>query len=307
MTFSRYFARRLLQAVPTAFVVLAVVFSLSRLTGDPATLQLGDLATPEAIQELRDEWGLNDPLPVQFARYVADAVRGDLGESLRYSLPVSSMIRDRLGASLLLAGSATLLSLAVSVPLGLLAAVRWGSGIDVVVRFLVFVFEAVPRFYLAILLLLLFGLFLRWVPTGGYGTWEHLVLPAVTLATPSIALMTRLIRSSAIDVLTQDYVRTARSKGLKERAVIWRHVFRASLLAPFTMISIQAAQMVGGAVIVEAVFSWPGLGRMALDSVYTRDFPVIQGVVLFLAFVVMMTNVLVDVAYAWIDPRIRYQ
>jgi ABC-type dipeptide/oligopeptide/nickel transport system permease component len=307
MTFNRYLARRLLQAIPTGFAVLAIVFSLSRLTGDPATLHLGDLATPEAVEELRAEWGLNDPVPVQFTRYVAAAVTGDLGRSLRYSLPVTEMIRDRLGASLLLAGTATLFSLAVSIPLGLLAAVRWGSGLDVIVRFLVFIFEAVPRFYLAILLLILFGLFLRWLPTGGYGSLAHLILPAVTLATPSIALMTRLTRSSAIDVLTQDYIRTARSKGLKERVVIFRHVFRASLLAPFTMISIQAAQMVGGAVIVEAVFSWPGLGRLALDSVYTRDFPVIQGVVLFLAALVILTNVLVDVAYAWIDPRIRYQ
>ncbi|MEA2584626.1 MAG: hypothetical protein QOF33_2711 [Thermomicrobiales bacterium] len=306
MNLPQFLARRTLQAVPLVFAIIVMVFGLVRLTGDPAKVVLGDNATPEAVQELRQEWGLDDPLVVQFGRYLGDVLTGDLGTSLRYSRPVSSMIVERVGASLLLVTSSVLLSIAIAVPLGVLAAVRWRRPEDVVIRLAVVVGQAVPRFYLGILLLLLFGLELRWLPTSGYGSAAHLVMPAVTLATPTIALLARLTRSSVLEVLHADYVRTARSKGLRERSVLLRHVLRNAMMAPVTMLAIQAAQLVGGAVIVEEVFGWPGLGRLAMTAIYSRDFPVIQGIVLVFCLLVIVTNILVDLSYAFINPQVRY-
>ncbi|MEA2514385.1 MAG: hypothetical protein QOJ59_3872 [Thermomicrobiales bacterium] len=306
MNLPQFLTRRTLQAVPLVFAIIVMVFGLVRLTGDPAKVVLGDNATPEAVQELRQEWGLDDPLVVQFGRYLGDVLTGDLGTSLRYSRPVSSMIVERVGASLLLVTSSVLLSIAIAVPLGVLAAVRWRRPEDVVIRLAVVVGQAVPRFYLGILLLLLFGLELRWLPTSGYGSAAHLVMPAVTLATPTIALLARLTRSSVLEVLHADYVRTARSKGLRERSVLLRHVLRNAMMAPVTMLAIQAAQLVGGAVIVEEVFGWPGLGRLAMTAIYSRDFPVIQGIVLVFCLLVIVTNILVDLSYAFINPQVRY-
>ena len=306
MGLPRFLARRVLQAVPLVLGVLVLVFGLIRLTGDPAALILGDNATEDSVRQLREDWGLDDPLAVQFGRYLADAVRGDLGTSLRYSEPVSSMIVERLAASLLLVASSVVLSVAVAVPLGVISAVRWRRVEDVAIRLGVVVGQAIPRFYLGILLLLLFGLHLRWLPTSGYGSPAHLVLPAVTLATPTIALLTRLTRSSLLEVLHADYVRTARSKGLRERRVLVRHALRNALMAPVTMLGIQSAHLVGSAVVVEEVFGWPGLGRLAMSAIYARDFPVIQGIVLVFCLIVIAANVLVDVAYGFINPQVRY-
>jgi peptide/nickel transport system permease protein len=215
------------------------------------------------------------------------------------------MITERFGASMLLVGSSVILSILIAVPLGVLAALRWRRPEDALIRLTVVVGQAVPRFYLGILLLLLFGLELRWLPTSGYGDFKHLILPAFTLATPTIALLARLTRSSVLEVLHADYVRTARAKGLRGQAVIVRHVLRNALMAPVTMLAIQAAQLVGGAVIVEEIFGWPGLGRLAMSAIYSRDFPVIQGIVLTFCLIVIVTNILVDISYAFINPRVR--
>jgi peptide/nickel transport system permease protein len=305
MNLPRYLARRIVEAIPLVFAVIVLVFSLIRLTGDPARVILGENATPEATRELRQKWGLDDPLVVQFGRYLGDVLTGDLGTSLRYSRPVSGMITERFGASMLLVGSSVILSILIAVPLGVLAALRWRRPEDALIRLTVVVGQAVPRFYLGILLLLLFGLELRWLPTSGYGDFKHLILPAFTLATPTIALLARLTRSSVLEVLHADYVRTARAKGLRGQAVIVRHVLRNALMAPVTMLAIQAAQLVGGAVIVEEIFGWPGLGRLAMSAIYSRDFPVIQGIVLTFCLIVIVTNILVDISYAFINPRVR--
>lgn len=305
MNLSTFILRRLLQSIPLILFVLVLVFSLTRLTGDPASLTLGDNATPETVQALREEWGLDKPLAVQFLDYLQKLLTGDLGESLRYSRPVASMIGERLAASLLLVATSVFLSVLVSIPLGILAAMRRGRPEDTVVRLTVVIGQAIPRFYLGILLMLLFGLKLRWLPTSGYGGVQHVILPAITLATPTIALLTRLVRSSMLEVMHADYIRTARAKGLSESKVVFRHAFRNALMAPITMLAVQAAQLVGAAVVVEQVFGWPGLGRLALDAIYARDFPVIQGIVLVFCLIVLATNLLVDIAYGLIDPQTR--
>jgi len=300
-----FLLRRVLQALPTVLILLAAVFWLVRLTGDPARLYLGDFATPEAVQEVRERWGLDRPVLVQFVDYVGGVLTGDLGQSLRYSRPVSQLIASRIGMSALLAFTALVLAVAVSVPLGTLAAIYRGTWIDSLIRLLIVVGQAVPRFYLGILLIILFSLYLDWFPTSGAGTFRHLVLPAVTLATPSIALLARLTRSSVIDVLGQDFVRTARSKGVRPLSVIARHVLRNALIAPVTVIAIQFSQLMGGAVVVETVFGWPGLGQLAVQSVYTRDFVLIQGSVLVFTAIVVAMNIVTDALYGFLDPRIR--
>jgi len=305
LNLQQFLLRRFIQTVPLLLVVLILVFSLTRLTGDPATLVLGDNATPESVQQLRNDWGLNDPLPIQFMHYLGDLLTGDMGQSLRYTRPVLAMITERLGASLLLVFASIALSTVISIPLGILAAVRWKRPSDTMIRIGVVIGQAVPRFFLGILLILLFGLRLGWVPTSGYGFASHIILPAITLATPTIALLTRLVRSSMLEVLNSDYIRTARSKGLSEPRVLYTHAFRNSLMAPVTMLAIQAAQLVGSAVVVEQVFAWPGLGRLALDAIYARDFPVIQGIVLVFCLIVIGANVLVDLSYALINPQVR--
>ncbi|MCA9834463.1 MAG: ABC transporter permease [Thermomicrobiales bacterium] len=305
MNLPKYVLQRVIQTIPMLLFVLVLVFSLTRLTGDPASLMLGDAATNESVGALRDQWGLNDPLLIQFWDYIRNLLTGDMGASLRYSRPVADLIGERLMASMVLVTASVIISVVVSVPLGVLAARRWNRKEDTLIRLFVVVGQAVPRFYLGILLMLLFGLRLRWLPTSGYGTWKHLLLPAFTLATPTIALLTRLVRSSMLEVLSADYIRTARAKGLGERSVVYRHALRNALMAPITMLAIQAAQLVGSAVVVEQVFGWPGLGRLALDAIYARDFPLIQGIVLILCLIVIVTNLVVDVSYGFINPQAR--
>ncbi len=305
MGIPQYVARRCVQAIPSIIVVTIIVFFLVRLTGDPASLLLGEWATQEGINALRQKWGLDDPVLVQYGRYLRQLLSGDLGTSMRYPRSVASMILEGFGASAKLVFASVAISVVVAVPLGIMAAVRWQSMVDVLVRVAVVFGQAIPRFYLGVILMLLFGVYLRWLPTSGYGTSKHLVLPAITLATPTAVLLTRLIRSSVLDALHQDYVRTARSKGLGERVVLYKHVLRNALISPITVMATQAAELFGGSVVVETVFGYPGLGRLAVGSVYTRDFPLIQGIVLTFSLIVVAANIAVDVAYAIIDPRMR--
>ncbi len=278
-----------------------------RLTGDPAQLYLGDFATPEAIAEVRTQWGLDRPLITQFVEYVVGIFTGDLGQSLRYAEPVTSLIGERIAASALLAVSALALAVVISIPLGALAAIKRGTWIDAGIRLVIVLGQAVPRFYLGILFIILFSLTLRWLPTSGIGTFQHLVLPAITLATPTIALLARLTRSAVLDTLNQDYVRTARSKGVYPARLIARHVLRNALITPLTVITLQFSQLMGGAVVVETVFGWPGLGWLAIQSVYTRDFVLIQGVVVVFAALILLMNILTDAVYGIVDPRIRIE
>jgi peptide/nickel transport system permease protein len=301
-----FVGQRLLQAIPTMLILIAVVFSMVRLTGDPARLYLGDFATPEAIETMRARWGLDRHVVVQFASYLGGIVRGDLGESLRYARPVSELVGERISASVQLAAAALLLAVIVAIPAGTIAALDRGGPLDTAIRFLIVLGQAIPRFYLGILLILIFGLFWRMLPTSGSGTFRHLILPAVTLSTPTMALLARLTRSAVLDVINLDYVRTARSKGLSPFSVVGKHVLRNALMAPLTVITIQFSQLIGGAVVVETVFGWPGLGQLAIASVYTRDFVLIQGIVLLLTGFVLLVSVFTDVLYGIVDPRITY-
>lgn len=295
----------MVSAIPTLVIVLAGVFILIRLTGDPARLYLGDFATDEAVSSLRSEWGLDRPMRVQFVDYLLSALRGDLGISLKFRRPVLSVIAERFGASLELALASMVIAVSVAVPLGALAALNRGKLLDRILGLAVVLGQAIPRFFLGILLIIIFGLTLYWLPTGGSGTLRHLILPAFTLATPTIALLARITRSSVLDVINQDYVRTAKGKGLKGRRILIKHVLRNALVAPLTVATVQFSQLIGGAVIVETVFSWPGLGLLAIESVYSRDFTLMQGIVLVFTILVILINVLVDWTYSIIDPRIR--
>jgi ABC-type dipeptide/oligopeptide/nickel transport system permease component len=302
-----YVLRRLGQAAATLLGVALVTFLLVRVTGDPAHLILGDLAPPEAVAAFNREHGLDRPLAVQFLAYVAGVARGDLGLSLRYKEPVLELFLARLPATLELGLAAYLFMAVAGIAVGVLSAVRAGTWVDTGGRFLALFGQAIPGFYFGLLLILAFSLAVPLFPTGGRGTWLHLVLPAFTLGTHLLALLVRFTRAAMLDVLHQDYVRTARAKGLSERVVVLRHALANTVVPLATILAVQAGVVFSGAVVTEQVFSWPGVGRFALQAIYTRDFPVVQGTVLILTAVVVLLNVAVDLSYAYLDPRIRYR
>lgn len=308
---ARYIAGRLAQLVPVLLLISLIVFGvLHALPGDPAELMLagaeGGSATPERLAQLRAEMGLNDPLPLQFLRFLGNALMGDLGMSIRFRYPVTSLILERLGATLELALGGMVVALAVGIPLGMVAAVkrdRWG---DTLAMGLAYLGASMPIYWFGLILILLFAFNLGWFPPAGAEGLHALVLPAITLGFVSAGLIARLVRSSMIEVLQEDYVRTARAKGLPVRLVLWRHGFRNALIPVVTMAGLQFGSMLAGAVVTETVFSRPGVGRLVVSAILAKDYPLVQGAVLFLATVYLAVNLLVDVLYAWLDPRIRY-
>ncbi len=302
-----YILRRMLQAIPTLLGVILVTFLLTRLTGDPARLILGIGATEEAVEAFRAAHGLNDPLIVQFGRFLTGVVQGDLGTSIRYREPVARMFLNRLPATLELGLAAYLVAVCAGVAAGVYSAFRWNSIADRAIRVLILLGQAVPGFYLGLLAIILFAVKWHLLPSGGRGTIAHLVLPATTLGVYLAALTVRFTRSAMLDVLRQDYIRTAHAKGLGEAAVIARHALRNAMIPLMTVLAAQTSVLFSGAVVTETVFSWPGIGRLAVDAIYSRDFPVIQGTVFTVTFIVLMLNLAVDVLYAYLDPRIRYE
>jgi peptide/nickel transport system permease protein len=304
-----YVARRILSLLPVWVGISLLAFALVNLApGDPAQLillrQTGELPTEEAVQRLREQLGLDDPFPVRYGRWLADAARGDLGTSLRTGEAVLQALLDRFPATLLLAVAALLLGLLIGIPLGTLAAARRDSGFDHASRIGVLLGASIPNFWLGYLFILLFAVGLGWLPVAGWGSWQHLVLPALTLAVGGIAGLTRLTRSTVIEELQADYVRTARAKGLPERAVV-RHALRNALNPIVTLTGVRFGRLLAGAVVVETVFAWPGIGKLVVDAIYDRDYPTIQGFVLFTGTVFVLLNLLVDLGYAWLDPRVR--
>lgn len=298
--------KRVAEMLGALALMSVIVFLLGRLSGDPVSLLLSEYATVEDQERLTRELGLDQPLPVQYLTFVAGAMRGDLGRSVSGDRrPALELIAERLPPSLQLAAAALLLSLAVGMPLGVLAAVRRGSRTDGAARVVALLGQSVPAFWLGIVLMQIFSVRLGWLPTSGHGDLRHLVLPAVTMGLFTVAAITRLIRASMIEALGSEYVRLARIKGLSETRVIWKHALRNSLLPMLTYMGAFFATMISGAVVVETVFSWPGLGRLAYESILNRDFPVMQAVVLVITVLFMLANLLVDLAYAWLDPRIR--
>ena len=303
----RYILGRIVQVIPTLIGVSLIAFVAMRMLGDPAHLVLGENATPQAVAEYRREQGLDQPLHLQYVRFLASALQGDFGYSFRYRTPVFPLLLERLPATVMLGLSALGLAVAVGVPLGILAALlrgRWG---DELIRMVALVGQAVPGFFLGLVLIIVFAVNLGWMPTGGTGDWRHLVLPSISLSAFLMALIMRFTRSSLLEVLGQDYIRTARAKGLSERTATLRHAMRNTLIPLVTVIALQAGVLFSGAVVTETVFGWPGVGRLAVEAVQGRDFPLIQATVLFMSGAVVLINLLVDISYAFLDPRVRYR
>jgi peptide/nickel transport system permease protein len=302
---SGYILRRLLLALLTILGISIVTFGILHLTGDPARLILGELASDQALEAFRRENGLKDPLPVQYARFLGRALRGDFGMSLRYRAPVINLFLERVPATLELGSAAFLIALAVGIPVGIFSALRQNTRADYLVRVLVLFGQAVPGFYLGILLIMVFAVQLRWFPTGGRGGLQNLVLPAFALSLGLMALLIRFTRSAVLDVLRQDYIRTARAKGQREYMVIVGHALRNALIPVTTILGLQVAVLLSGAVVTETVFSWPGIGRFTVQAITARDFPIVQTSVLILSTIIVLANLAVDILYAILDPRIK--
>ncbi len=302
-----YVLRRLGQAALTLLGVSVLVFVVLRvLPGDPAKMLLPEGAPQSAVDELNRHLGLREPLHVQYAIFIQSVVRGDFGQSFQYRAPALRVVTERLAATAQLALAAMFLTGTVGVSLGIVAAVRRGTRYDFASTLFAVLGQSLPNFWLGIMLILLFGVALRWLPTSGFESWRHLILPAVTLAAFPMALVARLTRSSMLEILGRDYIRTGRAKGLAERAVVLRHAFRNAAVPVLTVLGLQIGTLLGGAVITESVFAWPGMGKLVVDAIFFRDFPVVQTVLIFSATIFVLINLLVDLLYTVIDPRIRY-
>jgi len=301
----RFLLRRLPQLVVVLFGVSVVAFALVRLTGDPVTMLLGEGATRETIAEMRAELGLDRPIYIQYGRFLVNALRGDFGESLRYRQSALSLFVERLPATLELAGAALLLALAIGLPVGVMAALRPQSVFDTAVRAMALVGQAIPGFYLGLVAIIVFGAQLHLLPTGGRGTLAHLILPAATLASFQIAVVARFARGAMLEVLGEDFVRTARAKGLRRSRVVVGHALRNALIPVVTIVALQVGTLLSGAVVTETVFSWPGVGRLAVQAIYTRDFPVVQVTIMVTAGLFVIINLITDLVYVMLDPRIR--
>jgi peptide/nickel transport system permease protein len=303
----RYLLKRIVQAIITIFLMSIIIFLLGRLSGDPVVLLLGDLATEEEVQLITKELGLDKPLPVQYTVFLTNALKGDLGESIRGARrPVLDMIAERIPASFLLAIAAMLISVVIGIPIGVISAVRRGSIFDTLGRVFAMLGQSMPAFWVGIVLMYVISVQFRWLPTSGYGNFKQLILPAVSLSGISLAGIVRLTRSSMLDVLSGEYIKLARIKGLSESKVIWKHAFSNSLIPLLTFLGTLLTGLMTGVVVIETIFAWPGLGRLAWEAVSTRDFPMIQGVVLFMTFMFVAANLIIDLLYAYVDPRIRY-
>jgi peptide/nickel transport system permease protein len=298
-------ALRLVQSIVVIWVVVTVVFVTSRVVGDPVTAMAPMNATQADIERIKSELGLNDPLFVQYVRFVGQIARLDFGKSFRTGQPALNEVGSRLPATLQLGSAALAFSIVVGIPLGTLAAVRRGGPLDVVARVLTLLGQAVPNFWLGIMLILLFSVRLALLPTGGSGGVANLVLPTVTLGAVTGAAVVRLTRSGMLEVLDADFVRTARSKGLSEARTIIGHALRHALLPVITVLGIQAGRVIAGTIVVETVFAWPGMGRLIIQSIQSADYPVVQAGVLIIASVIVLANVVVDVSYRIIDPRVQ--
>ena len=300
-------AARLAQTALVVFLSLSAVFVMVRLGGDPVLLFMPMDIQARDVEEMRQRLGFNDPLAVQYARFLGAVVRGDFGESLRYRQDALGLVLERLPATLLLAGCALGLTLLVAVPVGVLSAVRRDSVLDHVATVLTVLGQATPGFWLGLMLIFLFSVRLGWLPTGGAGTVAHLVMPSIVLAAFFAARIARLTRSAVLDALGEDYVKTARAKGLGEGRVIGKHTLRNSAIPIVTLAGLEAGQLLGGAVITETIFAWPGLGRLTVQALLNRDFPVVMAAVSFTSIVYTLMNLLVDLLYGWLDPRVRVQ
>jgi peptide/nickel transport system permease protein/oligopeptide transport system permease protein len=302
-----YLIKRLLSTVPVLIgISLLLFFMLRMLPGDPAQVLAGQMATPEEIENIRHQLGLDRPVYEQYAVYVSHLVRFDLGRSARTQNPVIDEIWARLPNTLLLAVVAILLACLFGIPAGIISAVRPYSWIDYLVTLSALFGISMPVFWLGLMLVVLFAIILHWLPAGGTGSWQHVILPSITLAAFVVAFIARMTRSTMLETLTQDFTTTARSKGLTETVVVVKHALKNALIPIITVVGLQFGFLLGGAVLTETVFAWPGLGRLLYDSISARDYPVIQGTILIFGLLYILVNLMVDLIYAFVDPRIRY-
>lgn len=302
-----FLIRRGIRAILVIAGSSVAVFFIARLSGDPVLIMIAPGSTAQEIANLRHGLGLDKPLTTQFLEFLFGAVRGDFGNSLWQGQPVSNLILQRLPYTARLTVAAMTLALIVSLPLGTLSAIKRNTLLDRFAMLFALVGQSVPTFWLGLLLIQVFAVVLPWFPSSGGGGWRHLVLPAVTLGLFSTARTTRLVRSGLLDVLGEDYIRTARAKGLPNYTVLVRHALRTALLPVVTLVALEFGRLLGGAVITETIFAWPGLGRLALDAIAHRDLPLLQGIVLTVAVGFVLINFLVDLLYGVLDPRIRYR
>jgi peptide/nickel transport system permease protein len=300
-----YVAARLATAVLVIVGVSVVSFCLTFLTGDPAEIMLPPGATAAQIAKFRADWGFADPLPVQYWRFLRRAVHGDFGVSLQHGQSSLPLIAARLPATLQLTVTAMVLAIALAVPLGVLAATHRGGKLDLLTMGVALFGQSVPNFWLAIMMILLFAVSWGLLPTSGRGGWTHVVMPAAAIAINLMALLTRLVRTTMIEVLAEDFVRTGRSKGLREVAVVLRHALPNALIPLVTVVGLQFGYILGGAVVIETIFTWPGVGLFTIQAIMHRDYPVVQASVFILATAVVLINLVVDLLYVWLDPRIR--
>jgi len=302
--------------IPSLFLASIIVFSFIHfIPGDPAAVMLGDMATPEQVQQLREALGLDRPVYVQYVRWLSGVLRGDLGNSIFFHQPVTRVIASRAETSVFIALISMALIALIGIPIGVLSAVKYNSWLDQTLSGLSMFFASVPTFWLGLNLMFIFAVILRWFPSSGFpsviesGDWgnlRYLILPCLTLAAPNSALIIRLTRSSMLDVIREDHVRTARAKGLPEWKIILKHVFRNALISIVSALGFTFVALVSGTVVTETVFSLPGIGRLVVESILRRDYPVIQGIILVIVLLYMFINLLVDLSYAFLDPRIKY-
>lgn len=302
-----YLAWRLVHSVLVLVALLTIVFFLTRFSGDPAVLFLGSDATTEEIQAMREALGLTKPLHVQYANFIVDViVRGDFGDSIRHREPALAVVLTRVPATVELALAGLLIAILIAIPAGVVAAVKRSTAAEPAVMVGTLIGQSIPNFWLALMLMLLFGVHLQWLPISGRGDITHLVMPALVVSAMPAARFTRLLRVKMLEVLSADYIRVARSKGLRERIVIFKHAFKNAAIPFITDIGVSFGQLLGGTVIVEEIFAWPGVGRLSILAVYGRDFTVVQASVLLVGVGFLLINLLVDILYAYLDPRIKY-
>jgi ABC-type dipeptide/oligopeptide/nickel transport system permease component len=304
----RYLGLRLLLALPAVWLILTMVFLLAHIVpGDPVQQMLGEGARAVDVQQLRHALGLDLPVPVQYGRYLAGVVRGDLGESIRFQQPVARVVLSRYPATLELSLFALLVCAAIGIPAGLFAAQHRGTAADHTVGLFTLFGLSVPNFALGPVLILVFSVLLGWLPVSGRGGISHLILPAITLGAALAAILTRMVRTSVIEELSSDYVRTARAKGLSDSAVLFDHAFRNALIPILTILGLQFGTLLAGTIVTESIFSWPGIGRLSVQAIEARDYPLLQGCILVIAVSYVLVNLLTDVVYVLVDPRVRLE
>jgi peptide/nickel transport system permease protein len=303
----KYITARLLYSGLIVIGAVTIVFGLLYLTGDPVSQLLPIEASPQDRDALRRELGFDQPLHIQYAKFLSRVAQGDFGSSLRYRRPAMDLVLERMPATIQLTLVALVISLVIAIPSGIISAIRRGTVLDNISVAFALLGQCVPTFWLGLVLIVIFAVTFPVLPPSGSGSWEYLVLPGFTLGVNSAAIVARLLRSSLLEVLSQDYVRTARAKGLNERGVIFRHALKNASIPVVTIVGLQVGVLLGGAIVTEYVFSYPGLGRLILEGISKRDFPIVQASVVLIASIVASINLLVDLLYVFLDPRIRYE